>query len=279
MEVARKDVTDFRRQGMVAFAEKNFRLAGENFRRSAEEMEQQAAKNLRASAADRELSGDSFFNARDYRQALQQYRHTLTLLNTYKDNLGPLGIKTYPEHTVDLRRITLKSANAKRGLGEQVAGPDSRRYLEEAVREYQRLIAQVPRSSDPRQWATTQDNLGFAFWALGQRLGGPEGLRRLSEAVEAYRQALTVHTRDDLPQDWATTQNNLGTRAPGPGRAVGRSGGSAAAERGGGGLPPGPHRLHPRRPAPGLGQDPEQPGQRTRGPGPSGWAVRRVCGG
>ena len=136
MEVARKDVTDFRRQGMVAFAEKNFRLAGENFRRSAEEMEQQAAKNLRASAADRELSGDSFFNARDYRQALQQYRHTLTLLKTYKDSLGPLGIKTYPEHTVDVRRITFKSANAKIGLGEQVAGPDSRRYLEEAVREY-----------------------------------------------------------------------------------------------------------------------------------------------
>ena len=211
MEVARKDVTDFRRQGMVAFAEKNFRLAGENFRRSAEEMEQQAAKNLRASAADRELSGDSFFNARDYRQALQQYRHTLTLLNTYKDNLGPLGIKTYPEHTVDVQRITSKSANAKIGLGEQVAGPDSRRYLEEAVREYLGLIAQVPRSSDPRQWAMTQNNLGFALWALGERSGGPEGLRRLNEAVEAYRQALTVRTRDDLPQDWATTQNNLGT--------------------------------------------------------------------
>ena len=134
MEVARKDVTDFRRQGMVAFAEKNFRLAGENFRRGAEELEQQAAKNLRASAADRAFSGDAFLNARDYRQALQQYEHTLTLLTTYKDNLGSLGIKTYPEHTVDLRRITLKSANAKIGLGEQVAGPDSRRYLEEAVR-------------------------------------------------------------------------------------------------------------------------------------------------
>ena len=213
MEVARKDVTDFRRQGMVAFAEKNFRLAGENFRRSAEEMEQQAAKNLRASAADRELSGDSFFNARDYRQALQQYRHTLTLLKTYKDSLGPLGIKTYPEHTVDVQRITLKSANAKRGLGEQVAGPDSRRYLEEAVREYLGLIAQVPRSSDPRQWAMTQNNLGNALWDLGERLGGPEGLRRLNEAVEAYRQALTVRTRDDLPQDWAMTQNNLGRRS------------------------------------------------------------------
>ena len=316
MEVARKDVTDFRRQGMVAFAEKNFRLAGENFRRSAEEMEQQAAKNLRASAADRELSGDAFFNARDYRQALQQYRHTLTLLNTYKDSLGPLGIQTYPEHTVDVQRLTSKSANAKRGLGEQVAGPDSRRYLEEAVREYQRLIAQVPRSSDPRQWATTQDNLGFAFRALGQPLGGPEGLRRLNEAVDAYRQAFTVRTRDDLPQDWARTQNNLGAalsalgerlggpegqrrlneavelppgphrshprrpapglghdpdqpgpRAHGPGRAVGRAGGSAAAERGGGRLPPGPHRPQTRRPAPGLGHDPDQPGQRLLAPG------------
>ena len=102
--------------------------------------------------------------------------------------------------------------------------------------------------------------------ALGERLGGPEGLRRLSEAVEAYRQALTVYTRDDLPQDWATTQNNLGARS-GPGRAVGRTGGSAAAERGGGGLPPGPHRPHPRRPAPGLGHDPEQPGPRALGPG------------
>src|SRR5271157_5629094 len=210
MEVARKDVTDFRRQGMVAFAEKNFHLAGENFRRSAEEMEQQAAKNLRASAADRELAGDSFFNARDYRQALQQYRHTLTLLNTYKDNLGSLGIKTYPEHTVDVQRLTSKSANAEVGLGEQVAGPDSRRHLEEAVREYLGLIAQVPRSSDPRRWAMTQNNLGLALWALGERLGGPEGQRRLNEAVEAYHQALTVRTRADLPQDWAQNQNNLG---------------------------------------------------------------------
>ena len=221
MEVARKDVTDFRRQGMVAFAEKNFRLAGENFRRSAEEMEQQAAKNLRASAADRELSGDSFFNARDYRQALQQYRHTLTLLKTYKDSLGPLGIKTYPEHTVDVQRLTSKSANAKVGLGEKVAGPDSRRHLEEAVREYLGLIAQIPRSSNPRQWAMTQGNLGNALMDLGARLGGPEGVRRLNEAVETYRQALTVYTRDDLPQYWATTQNNLGNALTNLGERLG----------------------------------------------------------
>ena len=47
MEVAGKDVTDFHRQGIVAFAEQNFRLAGENFRRSAEKKEQQVAEDLR----------------------------------------------------------------------------------------------------------------------------------------------------------------------------------------------------------------------------------------
>ena len=144
MEAARKDVTDFRKQGMVAFAEKNFRLAGENFRRSAEEGEQQAADKLRASAADRERAGDAFYNALDYHQALQEYRRALTSLNTYKDTLGPLGVKVYPEHTVDVQRIFLKLANAKIGLGERVSGPDSRRYLEEAVRENQGLLAQIP---------------------------------------------------------------------------------------------------------------------------------------
>ena len=171
MEAARKDVTDFRKQGMVAFAEKNFRLAGENFRRSAEEGEQQAADKLRASAADRELAGDAFYNALDYHQALQEYRRTLKSLNTYKDTLGPLGVKFYPEHTVDVQRITRKSANTKIGLGERVSGPDSRRYLEEAVGEYQGLIAQVPRSSNSQDWAMTQNNLGNALsrpWASGR---------------------------------------------------------------------------------------------------------------
>ena len=263
MEAARKDVTDFRKQGMVAFAEKNFRLAGENFRRSAEEGEQQAADKLRASAADRELAGDAFYNALDYHQALQEYRRALTSLNTFKDSLGPLGIETYPEHTVDVRRITRKSANAKVGLGERVSGPDSRRYLEESVREYQGLIDQVSRSSNSQDWARTQNNLGSALAALGQRQGGPEGQRRLVEAVEAFRNALTVYTRDDLPQVLGHDPEQPGQRARGPGRAAGRAGGPAAAGRGGRGLPQRPHRLHPRRPAP-------VPGPRPR----TTWAAR-----
>ena len=155
-----------------------------------------------------------------FERALQAYQTALKALNVYHDGLGDLGLKIYPEYAIDLQNLPFKSANAKGGLGERVAGPDSRRYLEEAVREYQHMIAQV-RSSDPQGWALTQNNLGAALGALGARLGGPEGQRRLSEAVEAYRQALTVRTRDNLPQGWAMTQNNLGVALEALGERLG----------------------------------------------------------
>ena len=212
MKEARKDVTDFRKQGMVAFAEKNFRLAGENFRRSAEEKERQAAEQLRESAKDRELSGDSFYNALDFREALKEYQMALKSLNAYHDGLGALGIKVYPEYTADVQHLSLKLANARSELERASPGLTVRRHLTEAVQEYERLIAKNPRSTNPQDWAMTQNNLGIALRNLGERWAGPRG---------------------------------------------------AAAGRGDGGVPPGPHRLHPRRPPPGLGHDPEQPGHRA----------------
>ena len=99
MEVARKDVTDFREQGMVAFAEKNFRLAGENFRRRP----RKGAAGRQESpheAADRELAGDAFYNAPDYRQALQEYRHALHVVEhvskTASDPWGSRPIRNTP---------------------------------------------------------------------------------------------------------------------------------------------------------------------------------------
>ena len=283
MEVARKDVTDFHRQGMVAFAEKNFRLAGENFRRSAEE---DGAAGRRRSPRERRPIASSPATRSTTRGIIarpsQQYRHALTLLNTYKDSLGPLGIRTYPEHTVDVRRITLKSANAKRGLGEQVAGPDSRRHLEEAVREYLGLIAQVPRSSDPRQWATTQNNLGaVALEGPGPAVGRSGG----SAAAERGGGGLPPGPRPSAPattcpQDWAQDPEQPGHRALGPGRAIqGGPEGLRQAETRRWSLPPGPHRPHPRRPAPGLGQTQNNLGSRApaalgeRLGGPEGLAV------
>jgi tetratricopeptide (TPR) repeat protein len=216
-----KESDDPRKLGLAAFAEKKFRLAAENFGRAADAEKRRGAEGFRKSAADRTLEGDSYSNALDFAKALRTYQAALDDLKVYRKGRDDLGLPAYPEYASDVRDLALKSANARKGLGERVAGPDSRRHLEEAVREYLGLIGQVPRSSDPQQWARTQDSLGSALWALGQRLGGPEGLRRLSEAVEVHRQALTVCSRADLPQYWAMTQGNLGNALLGLGERLG----------------------------------------------------------
>jgi predicted enzyme related to lactoylglutathione lyase len=58
----------------------------------------------------------------------------------------------------------------------------------------------------PRDWATTQSNLGAAWSDL---LTGDRG-ENLRRAIAFYEAALRVRTEQDFPQDWATTQNNLG---------------------------------------------------------------------
>jgi tetratricopeptide (TPR) repeat protein len=228
METARTDLTDFRKQGMVAFAEKNFRLAGEHFGRSADEQARQGAEKFRTSAQDRELSGDSYSNALDFGQALQAYQTALKALNVYHDGLGDLGLKAYPEYAADVQNLSFKVATVKSNLGIRVAGPDSHRYLEEAIQAYQGQIAQIPKVSDPQGWARIQNDLGNALASLGERQGGTAGAPRLAEAVQAYREALTVYTRNALPQDWATTQNNLGNALASLGE---RQGGAAGVGR------------------------------------------------
>ena len=229
MEVARKDVTDFRRQGMVAFAEKNFRLAGENFRRSAEEMEQQAAKNLRASAADRELSGDAFFNARDYRQALQQYRHTLTLLNDVQRQPRTSGDQ-------DLSGTYRRCPANHPQVGER----------EERSRRASRRAGQspLPRGSRP----------------------GVSGANRPGSQI--LRSPAMGHD----PEQPGRRARTLGQRS-------GRAGGSAAAERGGGGLTARPSPSGPATTCPRTGPGPRTTWASRSRPWASGWAVRRVCGG
>ena len=210
MEHASKDKADFRKQGMVAFARENFRLAGENFRRSAEEKQAQAAAALRESARDRELSGDSFSNAFDFQAALKEYQIALATLKAYRDSLGASGAAVYPEYAADVRNLVFKEARAKSDLGERIAGPDSRRNLEEAIEGYRKLIAELPKAFNPEGWAATQNSLGIALRRLGERESGAEGARHLAEAADACRQALQVRTREHLPQGWAMTENTLG---------------------------------------------------------------------
>lgn len=58
----------------------------------------------------------------------------------------------------------------------------------------------------PQKWATTQNNLGIAWWTL------PRGDRseNLQRAIGCCEAALRVFTEEDFPREWAMTQNNLG---------------------------------------------------------------------
>jgi tetratricopeptide (TPR) repeat protein len=83
----------------------------------------------------------------------------------------------------------------------------NKQALEEAIGVYRRALTLAPRSQQPLDWATTQNNLGEALVRLGER---DSGTARLEEAVAAYRAAPEEMTRVRVPLDWATTQMNLG---------------------------------------------------------------------
>jgi tetratricopeptide (TPR) repeat protein len=209
MEQARKDATDFRKQGMVAFAERNFRLAAENFLRSAEGRQRQAAQSLLEVAKDRVLAGDSFASALDFRSALAEYEKASRSLAAYRDQLGALGAEVYPQYAADARSVIFRALHMKSEIGTRIAGLDGRRYLDETASGLRTLIAETPRSLDPQGWAWAQNNLAIALRTLGERQAGAEGARSLAEAVSASNAALEVHARDSFPQEWAAAQNNL----------------------------------------------------------------------
>jgi tetratricopeptide (TPR) repeat protein len=76
-----------------------------------------------------------------------------------------------------------------------------------AIARYRALVELLPRNASPRDWASAQNNLGFALFRLGAR---ESGTARLEEAVVAYHEALQELTRERVPLRWATTQKNLG---------------------------------------------------------------------
>ena len=92
----------------------------------------------------------------------------------------------------------------------------------------------------------------------------PRGVELLNQAVLAYRSALQVCTRDVLPQDWAAIQGSLGVALVDLGRRVEGPRAVELLQPSRPRLPLRPSGLHPRRPTPGLGHDPDLPGTRPR---------------
>jgi hypothetical protein len=67
-------------------------------------------------------------------------------------------------------------------------------------------LLEYTRERVPLDWATTQNNLGFALTTLGER---ESGTARLQEAVTAYQNALLERTRQHDPFGWAQSEHNL----------------------------------------------------------------------
>ncbi|NET68758.1 MAG: tetratricopeptide repeat protein [Moorea sp. SIO1G6] len=71
---------------------------------------------------------------------------------------------------------------------------------------YETILTVFTHESNPKNWASTQYNLGIAY---KNRINGDKA-DNLELAIEAYQLALSVRTKPDFPEKWASTQYNLG---------------------------------------------------------------------
>jgi hypothetical protein len=78
--------------------------------------------------------------------------------------------------------------------------------IEIAITGYEITLTVYTRTTFPKQWAMTQNNLGLTY---GDRILG-ERTENLENAIASHTAALEVLTRSAFPVDWATTQDKLG---------------------------------------------------------------------
>jgi len=79
--------------------------------------------------------------------------------------------------------------------------------FEEAIGEYKSILKMVSPKKFPDSYATTQNNIGAAYWNLA---GVRNKEANLEKAINAYQEALKIYTVESYPINYATTQNYLG---------------------------------------------------------------------
>jgi tetratricopeptide (TPR) repeat protein len=184
------EATDNHIKGLKDFYNQNFTSAAEHFKKAAKQTEKNAAEEWR-------LAGNSASLAYKFRDALQSYERSLSLIARTTD----------PSKWAEVTNLI---GIAKLELGRTISGEEGRLFLSESVYAFQQNLAIYSREQLPQQWATTQNNLAIALREQGTRVEAAEAARLLREAVVASRQALLVFTPECRPQEWAMTQHNLG---------------------------------------------------------------------
>ena len=138
-------------------------------------------------------AGYSYFDQRNYAEALQQFQAALRRQGGSPDEIA------------DLQFVT---AFCDFALG---VGQRDMNKLQDAIGLYEKA-AQTYEQVEQKKWATTKNNLGtayYAFYAL-HALPTRDRTANLQKAIDAFRAAQRVWTEKDFPADWAGIQYNLG---------------------------------------------------------------------
>ena len=106
--------------------------------------------------------------------------------------------------TVEYGQIKLNLGNCRYNLA--ILGHDKESELKEAIRAYREALNTFTIKIDPRNHATTQNNLGNAYRNLAEVREKEENLKR---AIGAYEEALKIYTAKEYPLLHETVMSNL----------------------------------------------------------------------
>ncbi len=135
---------------------------------------------------------------------LQQNLHKLDL--NFAQTLQTWATSTFTEVTSEQAAYIAADIGKFGNLIQQFLLGRRAWNLEIGIVCYTAALEVYTREAYPEDWATTQHNLGFAYW------NRREGVRtqNLEEAIACYTATLEVYTRENYPEQWAVTQNHLG---------------------------------------------------------------------
>ncbi|MGB6300681.1 MAG: hypothetical protein WBF90_31520 [Rivularia sp. (in: cyanobacteria)] len=138
------------------------------------------------------------------------YRLLKENLNLLDDNFAQV-LRDWTDQFPNLETELVQNIAAVVGdfssLIAQFSSSNKATNLEIAIAGYEAILNVFTSQAFPEKWATTQMNLGRAYF---YRIQG-DGAENVEQAILCYQNALKVYNQEQFPQEWVDIQNNLAT--------------------------------------------------------------------
>jgi len=183
------DVRRYFEQGREHSSKREFQKAIEMFEKSLrfeKEDERMGALNIQI--------GNCYYEMRQYIKASNYYAEAKRAAEKADDERGMGAASVGIGNTYTLR----PASPAHRGEN-----------VRKAVENYERALKLLSEDEYPIQYATTQNNLGAAYWNL-PAADNKVRAENIIKAIECYKEALQISRKEEHPLQYAITQNNLG---------------------------------------------------------------------